>query len=330
LKMNGQNQKQRQKLELWRHRFLEWLKALNYSQRTVVSYAGSIKALLDWLVENIEFNALSDITAAHLQHFQIALSQTEFSGKDGEKKHFSASAQTVKLAAVKKFFTWLWQEGHLVYNPSASIQMPKVTKRLPRNILTPREARKIIEATPFQHPIDIRDRAILETLYSTGVRRTELINLQIYDIDWDANTLRVEEGKNGLTRLIPLTESVRAVLKLYLEDARPILALNSSNTHLFVTSKTGSPMYGQDIVELVDKAARRAKITKHVTPHTLRHSFATHLLKGKADIRQIQKLLGHRNLSSTEIYTRVDLSDLQKVIKRSHPRERGRKDNNRQ
>ena len=176
--------------------------------------------------------------------------------------------------------------------------------------------------TPTSKPRDIRDRAILDVLYSTGIRRAELIALNIYDVDFDNATLRVEHGKGGSTRIVPLTETALSALKLYLEEARSVFARETTQTRLFVSSRSGGPLDDADIVRIVEKAARRAKIKKHITPHTLRHTCATHLLKGHADIRQIQKLLGHRRLSSTEVYTHVEISDLREVISRCHPREK--------
>ncbi|MFY9553177.1 MAG: tyrosine-type recombinase/integrase [Blastocatellia bacterium] len=132
----------------------------------------------------------------------------------------------------------------------------------------------------------------------------------------------MEHGKGGATRIVPLTESARSALKLYLEEARSAFARETTQTRLFVSSRSGCPLDDADIVRIVKKAARRAKIKKPITPHSLRHTCATHLLKGKADIRQIQKLLGHRRLSSTEVYTHVEISDLREVISRCHPREK--------
>jgi site-specific recombinase XerD len=223
---------------------------------------------------------------------------------------------------MKRFFLWLWQEGLIVHNPSASIQMPKQPKMLPRNILTPAEAKRLIESVPTKKPRDIRDRAILETLYATGIRLSELLNLTIYDVEMQTGTLRIEHGKGDETRLVPLTTSAQAALKLYLEEARLVFATEAGQIRLFVSSRSGGQLFADDIRRIIKKAYKAAKIKKHISAHTIRHSCATHLLKGKADIRQIQKLLGHRRLSSTEIYTHVELGDLAEVISRCHPREK--------
>ena len=165
---------------------------------------------------------------------------------------------------------------------------------------------------------------MLEVLYATGLRRAELLGLAIYDLDLAAGTLRVEHGKGDQTRIVPLTESALSALRLYLDEARPAMAREATKTRLFVSSRSGGPLDDADVVRIVAKAAKRAGLKKHVTPHTLRHTCATHLLRGHADIRQIQKLLGHRRLSSTEVYTRVEIGDQAEVVARCHPRAKPR------
>jgi integrase/recombinase XerD len=312
-----------QKLELLRIRFLEWLKAINYSRPTIINYGRDVRIFLEWVAENIAINTIAEVTPQHLQQYQIAIYNFEYDDtKNKEKKRLSVGTQANRLAAVRKFFSWLMQDGHIAYNPASSLQLPKQPSQLPKNILTPTEARLLLEATPTRKPRDVRDRAILEVMYATAIRRAELLALTIYDLDLSSGTLRIEHGKGDETRIVPLTESAKAALKLYLEESRSVCATQSSQTHLFVSSRSGGPLDADDIRRIVKKATTRAGITKHVTPHTLRHTCATHLLKGRADIRQIQKLLGHRRLSSTEVYTHVELGDLQEVIVRCHPREK--------
>ena len=321
-----------QRYELLAARFEEWLKAMNYSSKTRVNYTRDVRVFLEWLIENTTAATITGVTPAHLQQYQMWLYNYEREEKDKdksreegkEKRRLSIGAQACRLAAVRKFFTWLADNQQIAYNPASMLQPPKQPQRLPANVLTRGEARRLLESTPTDNPRDVRDRAILETLYSTGIRRAELIGLAIYDVDFENQTLRIERGKGNRTRIVPLTESAVSALRLYVEAARGVFTGNTSHgasqSHLFVSSRSGGPLDDADIVRIVQKAAKRAKISKHITPHTLRHTCATHLLKGKADIRQIQKLLGHRRLSSTEVYTRVEISDLREVINRCHPR----------
>ncbi len=324
-------------------RFSEWLEAINYSPKTRVNYTRDVKLFLAWLSENTAINSIVEVTPAHLQQYQIALynferhddssnngssptvregSPTKAATKEKtELKRLSVGTQANRLAAVRKFFSWLLSEQQIAYNPASTLQLPKQPHRLPRGVLTKSEARRLIESTPTTKPRDIRDRTILEVLYATGIRRAELLALTIYDADLQTATLRID-GKGGHERVVPLTQSAIAALTLYLEEARGLFAHEAGQVRLFVSTRSGGPLDDDDIVRIVRKAADRAGIRKHVTPHTLRHTCATHLLKGRADIRQIQKLLGHRRLSSTEVYTRVELTDLAEVIARCHPREK--------
>jgi integrase/recombinase XerD len=324
------NESQTQRLKLMAERFSEWLEAINYSPKTRVNYTRDVKLFLTWLSENTAINSLVEVTPAHLQQYQIALYNFERdvdnneATKEKEAKRLSVGTQANRLAAVRKFFSWLLSEQQIAYNPATTLQLPKQPQRLPRGVLTKTEARRLIEATPTTKPRDIRDRAILEVLYATGIRRAELLALTIYDADLQTATLRIEHGKGNTKRVVPLTQSAIAALKLYLEEARSLFAHEAGQVRLFVSSRSGGPLDDDDIVRIVAKGAVRAGIRKHITPHTLRHSCATHLLKGRADIRQIQKLLGHRRLSSTEVYTRVELTDLHEVIARCHPRDKQR------
>jgi integrase/recombinase XerD len=318
------NESQKQKLSLLRARFLEWLEATNYSPRTRPEYDRSIREFIDWIASNSQARSVSEITASHLQQYQIALCHpTEEDGKP--QRVLSISTQGSRIAAIKTFFHWLVITQQIAHNPASLLQSPKQPQRLPVDVLTQEEARRLMESTPIEKPRDQRDRAMLEVLYATGIRRSEILALTIYCVDLQSGTLRIEQGKGGKTRLVPLTESAVAALKLYLAEARGRLAQAASQTVLFVSTRSGGPLSGNDLSRIVRKAARRANIPKQVRPHTLRHSCATHLLQGQADIRQIQKLLGHRRLSTTEIYTHVEIGDLQEVIARCHPREQKRK-----
>jgi integrase/recombinase XerD len=315
-------EREKQKLELLRQRFLEWLEAINFSPKTRVNYARDVKLFLDWLASNTGACSMAEVTPSEVQQYQMALYQQ--SPEKEENRRLAVGTQACKLAAVKKFCEWLLAEQQIAHNPASMLQSPRRPRTLPRSVLTVEEARALIEGTPIKKARDIRDRCILEVLYATGLRRAELIELELYDLDLVACTLRIEHGKGNLTRIVPLTASAIAALKLYLEEARGEWAKAANQTQLFVSTRSGGPLDDADILRIVQKAARRAGIDKHVTPHTLRHSCATHLLAGQADIRQIQKLLGHKRLSSTEIYTRVEIGDLQEVIARCHPREKKR------
>lgn len=317
------NESQKQKLELLRQRFEEWLQAINFSPKTIINYRRDVRLFTEWLAEHTIVTSVAEVTPTHLQQYQIALFNFERVAEGKPNKRLAIGTQASRLAAVRKFFSWLLVEQQIASNPTTSLHLPKQPHRLPKNILTKREARRLVEATPVEKPRDARDRALLEVLYGTGVRRAEIIDLTIYDLSFEDATLRVK-GKGDRERFVPLLDGVVAALKLYVEESRPIFARQPGQIRLFVSSRSGGKLDDDDIVRIVRKAAKRAGLKKHVTPHSLRHSFATHLLKGKADIRQIQKLLGHKRLSSTEVYTHVEIGDLQEVLTRCHPRERAK------
>ena len=236
------NESQRQRLKIMAARFSEWLQAINYSPKTRVNYTRDVRVFLDWLADTTAINSLVDVTPAHLQQYQIALynfERPENNGgneatKEKEARRLSVGTQAARLAAVRKFFSWLLSEQQIAYNPATTLQLPKQPQRLPRGVLTKAEARRLIEATPTTKPHDIRDRAILETLYATGIRRAELLGLTIYDADLQTATLRIEHGKGNTTRVVPLTQSAIVALKLYLEEARSIFAHEAGQVRLFV------------------------------------------------------------------------------------------------
>jgi site-specific recombinase XerD len=318
------NDRQKEMLNLLRARFVEWLEARNYSPRTRPDYDRYVRDFLAWIAENTQLSFVAEVSSPIVLQYQLALYHP-MPNEDGTPgRVLSISAQICRLAAIKTFFSWLVQTQQIAHNPALLIESPKQPETLPRDILTQDEARLLLESTPVEKPLDIRDRAILEVLYGTAVRRAELLSLTIYDADLQSATLRIEHGKGGRSRMLPLTAGACAALKLYLSESRSQYATMMSRAALFISSKSGAPLSDNDIVRIVRKAAKRAGIEKRTTPHTLRHSCATHLLQEHADIRQIQKLLGHKKLSTTEIYTHVEISDLQEVIARCHPREKER------
>jgi site-specific recombinase XerD len=311
---------QKQQFQLLAAKFEEWLKAINFSKQSIENYCGDLQRFISWIEENTNCKTVIAINPQHLQQYQIALYNTEIQVKEGKTKRLTPGTQLRKLAAIRKFFSWLVLTNQIAYNPAASLQLPKKAKSIPSTLLTKAEVKRLIEATTTQTAVDCRDRAIIELLYATGIRRAELLNLSLYDLDLEGATLSIKEGKRKDSRIIPLTNVVIEILKLYINESRPKFPNNSSKTLLFISSRSGGKLDAADVDRILQKAIAKAGIKKHVTPHTLRHSFATHLLKGKADIRQVQKLLGHRRLSSTEIYTRVEVSDLKEVLQRCHPR----------
>jgi integrase/recombinase XerD len=287
---------------------------VRYAQRTGPHYLADVRCFLDWL----EARAidLATVRSEDLQAYQADLYAMRKKGG----KPYAVSSQHGRLTAVKSFFRFLYRRGYALHDPAATLQLPRMEKRLPRTVLTREEARKILDGARSRTPRGLRDRAILETLYATGVRVTELANLTPYDVDTEERVLRVVLGKGAKDRNLPLTTAAAKAIEAYLLRGRPKL-VGPRSAHLFLSPR-GLQLDRTRLNRIVRAAAQKAGIKKHVTCHTFRHSVATHLLKGRADIRHIQALLGHASLSSTERYTRVELSDLREVVRRAHPRGR--------
>lgn len=309
------NEAQRQRMNLLAARFDEWLQATNRTMRTRETYERGVRQFLDWLEKSTTVETIAAVTPQLLQQYQVAI----YSEEQYKNKRLSVGAQQLRLTIVRQFFSWLVRTQQIAYNPAANLVLPRVPKQLPQ-ILTRDEVALMLAALPQKHPRDIRDQAILELLYSAGLRRAELLALKLYDVDLAVGTIKIEHGKGNKKRVLPLVESARGALTRYVKEARGKLTKAASQQLLFVSTRSGGPLDGNDIKRIVAKAAKRAGVKKRVTPHILRHSLATHLLASNADIRHIQKLLGHSKLSTTEIYTQVEVSDLANVLERCHPR----------
>jgi site-specific recombinase XerD len=222
-----------------------------------------------------------------------------------------------KLAATKSFGEHLVATGAAAQNPADLLPTPKRESRLPR-VLGRDEVARLLEQIPATGPLEVRDRAMFELAYSCGLRAEEIVSLDLGAPDFDAETLRVT-GKGRKTRLIPIGEPAQLALRRYLETARPALEPGRHERALFL-SRRGRRLSPSDVRRRLDKWVREAAVAGHVSPHTLRHSFATHLLEGGADLRSIQDLLGHASVSTTQVYTRVEPSRLRNEYAKAHPR----------
>jgi len=298
---------------------------LRCSERTVPEYVSHLRSFVCW-AQGRGFG-LAAIRGEHLQAYQADL----FARRQRNGHPYSAGAQANRLSALKSFFRFLVRRGVRRSDPSAVLERPRIELRLPRTILTPGEAERLVEAPRGRSPLALRDRALLETLYATGARASELIQLSPGDVDTEELLLRIVRGKGGKDRNLPLTPAAARALSTYLAQGRPrLLEVNGrlagiqpalAVTRLFVSVR-GGRLYRSTLNRLIHGCARDAGLEKHVTAHVLRHSVATQLLRRGADIRHIQELLGHASLSTTQRYTRVEISDLRAVVRRAHPRGR--------
>ncbi|MCP4254497.1 MAG: tyrosine-type recombinase/integrase, partial [Candidatus Scalindua sp.] len=233
----------------------------------------------------------------------------------------TVAEQNNALKPVKHFFQYLKEYGYIVSDPASTITYAKEPSRLPRGILTQSEARKILNAPDLKTAIGYRNRTLMELLYTSGVRKGELINLKLEDVDYDDGILRIEQGKGKKDRIVPIGKIACRYLENYIKSVRPEFIKDPYNNHLFLSMK-GNRLSRNRVWVLIKKYTKQAKIKKNVYPHTFRHSCATSMLKNKADIRSIQELLGHSSLDSTQVYTKITITDLKEVHTRCHPREK--------
>lgn len=292
--------------------------ARSWSGETIRAYRFRLERFGKYLLENhASVRSLTDITSETVSDYQLFLCKKE-KLRGGT---LSASTQRAFLSALKSFFGFVLSEGLVLLDPTHALQMPKIGKRLPQGVLSSKEVRLLLRQPDLSTYIGLRDRAILETFYSTGLRNSELRNLNVADIDLDRGYVTVLKGKGNKDRVVPIGKAAVHFIKEHLTRARPRMLRAEADPTLFI-SMQGGRLAPNTVQEIVHRYAKAAGFTKRVFPHGLRHTCATGMLKGKADIRYIQEMLGHGSLSSTEIYTHVEIGDLKRVHARAHPREK--------
>jgi len=303
-------------------RYLEWLEVHGYSKETTTRKDSCLRRFIAWCDER-GLNEPNEITKPILESYQRYLYHYRKTNGDP----LTASTQNVFLSAIKSFFKWLTCENYLLYNPASELIPPKRPKRIPQTLLGIDDVAMVLNQPDLSTPEGVRDRAILELFYSTGIRRTELINLKLQDVSTKHLVLHVRQGKGNKDRLVPLSEQAGKWLDKYLIDVRPLLVLHVSEEVLFL-SDYGEQYTGGILGTLVKKRLRQAGIDSPGSCHLLRHACATHMLDNGADTRFIQALLGHEDLSSTQIYTHVAIEKLRAVHTATHPMACKKRDGN--
>mgnify|MGYP001270050266 CR=1 FL=1 len=275
------------------------------ADRTRRAYATDLRQFAAWA--SAARLAPADVGPRELRRYAATLSE----------RRVAPSTVARKLAALRALFRALREHGIVTQNPAELVASPKRPRHLPR-VLRPDELATLLDRIPAGTPLELRDRALLEVAYGCGLRAEELVKLDTASIHFDAEELRVE-GKGGKTRIVPAGEPALRALARYLERGRRALATGPDEPALFL-SKSGRRLSTSDVRRRLAVWTRAAALQGGVSPHALRHSFATHLLDGGADLRAIQELLGHSSISTTQIYTRVESARLLSAYRRSHPR----------
>jgi integrase/recombinase XerD len=303
-------------LELLGGRYRQYLEVINRSMETVRSYTYHLRKFMAYLLE-MNIRDVQDVTTKVILDYQKHCYY--FENRNGCQD--TIKSQNNHLKVVKDFFRFLQEEDYLAHNPAKDVVYAKEPKMLPKIILTKQEVRRIIQQPKTDTLLGYRDRIILEVFYSTGIRRDELRNLKVEDVDYEEGYLRVNQGKGDKDRVVPLGKIACRYVENYIKGVRPELSKPKRRKELFL-SKWGNRMGKNTIGELVVKYARRANIKKKVTCHTFRHSCATHMVRNKASIRHVQEMLGHKSLETTQKYIQLTITDLKEAHKKYHPRER--------
>ncbi|MDD3348482.1 MAG: site-specific tyrosine recombinase XerD [Bacilli bacterium] len=280
------------------------------SKNTCESYKRDIVKYCDFIVKVRKKTNPLDIEVEDVRAFIGSL----------KRRHISASSQSRNLSALKSFHKFLLLEKYVTNNVAKMIANPKQEKKLP-TVLSIEEIDKLLRSLPSDSPTAMRDKAMIELTYSSGLRVSELINLKLSDYHPAMSFVDIW-GKGNKERVVPVGEEAIDCLNLYVKEGRPKLAKTKSSNYMFINKRDGGPMSRQAFFKILREKALLAGIDKPISPHKLRHSFASHLLERGIDLRLIQELLGHEDISTTEIYTHINSTRLKQVYLSAHPRAR--------
>jgi integrase/recombinase XerD len=294
----------------------DYLAALKRDKSTINRYVTCLNRFFVFL-DKKGGGDLRAVTRADIAEYQAEISTATW----------TVHTTHAHLRAVRRLYEFLDDQGKILMNPAAGIRMPKLERALPRNVLTRSEMRRLLDEPDTSLPGGVRDRTLMEVLYSTGIRVAELCHLTVHDVDLLNGYLRVNCGKGCKDRVVPLGKKARAYVNEYMRHVRGILTRKMRDERaLFVGARHHrGGLSTTRIAQIVRHYARRAGIRKKVSPHVFRHTCATHLLEGGADISQVQRLLGHVLLNTTQIYTRVAQPEIKRTHKKTHPREKDRR-----
>lgn len=320
-------------LEEKQKKYLGWMSIHGYSMETIKSYGHGLSHFINWCHDR-EILRPGDVTRGLLERYQGHLSRvgkksTGAKGKGYKNDRLSTKYQCMLLSGIRGYFSWLSKNNYILYNPSSELELPRREKRIPRDLLNVGEVELILSQVDLSSNFGLRDRAILETFYSTGMRRIELCRLRCGDVYIDGGVVLIREGKAKTDRLIPIGERAVAWIEKYMHDLRPRLLGKPDKAHgqdhmdinkgILFLSKSGKALYPTSLSRLVNFYIKKSGIGKEGSCHLFRHTMATLMLEGGADIRYIQQMLGHNSLESTQIYTQVSIKKLKEVHSTTHP-----------
>ncbi|MDZ7292366.1 MAG: site-specific tyrosine recombinase XerD [candidate division KSB1 bacterium] len=297
-------------IQLYVDEFLDYLRAeKNVAQNTVESYAFDLRRYLQFLAEQA-VNLPTQVTSRHVRQFLTELVLAEY----------AAASIARQLSALRMFHRYLIGERYCETDPTLAISLPRRTQKLP-NVLTIQEVEQLLAQPDVSTALGIRDRALLEFAYATGTRVSEIIGVKLEDLFLDERFVRIF-GKGAKERLVPIGDIAVSWILRYLENVRPVLTRGRRTQSVLFLNARGGRLSRMGFWKILRRYLDQARLAKHASPHTLRHSFATHLLEGGADLRAVQEMLGHASLTTTQIYTHLDRAYLKEVHRQFHPREK--------
>jgi len=286
------------------------------SNNTLYAYKHDLKNYTNFMFDKLQLMSIDSIQSAHIENFVNILSDVpNMDNKDGLKK--SASIRRL-FSTIRGFHQYLCQLRITKNDPSQLLVPPRLTRKIPTTLLV-EEVNQIIQAVDLKKKYAVRDQAILSMLYASGIRVTELVDLKLKNFLIDEGLIRVF-GKGGKERIVPIGKTALSYLILYLKELRPSISSRGNGEGILFLNHRGGKLTRMSIWNILHENTLRAGITKKVSPHVLRHSFATHLLEGGADLRSVQEMLGHSDITTTQIYTNIDKIYLKEIHKEFHPR----------
>lgn len=277
------------------------------SENTVKSYSSDLRNYLYYLSEKLNIDDPNDITIEAIKKFLAYL----------KKLGYSSTSSSRALSSIKSFHKFLFLERRTKTNPAINLASPKLDKKLP-TVLSIDEVLKLLDSLDDSTPYNLRNHAMIELVYATGLRVSELVNLKLNNLRL-TNKVISTIGKGNKERIIPINDYANKILRKYLIEARPKLVISSKDQGYVFLNNQGTAISRQSFFLLLKDLAKKAGITKEISPHTLRHSFATHLLEAGTDLRLIQEMLGHEDISTTQIYTHLNNQKLKEIYKGAHP-----------
>jgi integrase/recombinase XerD len=295
-------------------RYLEWRDVHGYSQRARGSCESTLRSFGTWCAERGVSRPV-EVTRGMVERYQRWL----YHHRRPDGRPLAVRTQIGRLSYLRSFCRWMAKERYVLYNPASAIEMPKEPVTLPMEGFTLAEVEQVMATPDVKTPLGLRNRALLELLFSTGIRRSEITALDLYDLDAEHGVVTIRQGKGGKDRVVPVGERALAWLARYLEDVRPHLVLHADEWALFV-SHEGVRFSSGGLGNEVTKIIKASRVRKRIgSCHLFRHSMATLMLEGGADIRFIQEILGHSKLETTQVYTRVSIGHLKKIHAATHP-----------